>query len=321
MRLRAPEHQAAALERLLGARRRAVRAAGGAAAGPQVLVVASGKGGVGKTNLAVNLAVVLQQQGQQVLIVDADVGLGNVETLCGMRCSLSLADFLAGDDMADVVEIGPAGILCAAGGTALDDAVGLARTDLERLLRALLDLARPPTRLIVDLPAGLGDPVRSCLAAAGDILLVTTSEPTALADAYSVVKATCRLNPTVRIHVVVNQARSTVEARRTFARLRAAAARWLGVHLAFGGMVPEDAAVRRAVREQVPFVVASPLAPASRAVRALAGQIQNRPTVGQGAAAFFARLSAAAPGGARQRGSAAPGPLDTGPNPWEGSGG
>ncbi|HEX6988732.1 MAG TPA: P-loop NTPase [Bacillota bacterium] len=289
----AGEHQAAALQRLLGARRGDGRFAAGLD-DTRVLVVASGKGGVGKTNLAVNLAVALQQRGHRVLVLDADLGLGNVETLCGLHCASHLADFLAGrGELADILEVGPAGILCAAGGSALQEPWALGRRELRRLLRALLGMDRQPTHLVIDLPAGLGDSVRSCLAAAGDILLVTTPEPTALADAYALAKATCRPNPTARLHLVVNQAATAVEARLTFERLRSAMARFLGAHLAYGGTVPSDPAVKRAVREQVPFVITSPLAPASRAVRALAVRLERRRAMGQAATAFFARLSAA----------------------------
>lgn len=298
MRLWAGEHQASALERLLGARRRATAHPSTATADPRVLVVASGKGGVGKTNLSVNLAVALQQRGHRVLIIDADIGLGNVETLCGLHCAHDLGDFLAGrGDLSDIVEVGPAGIWCVAGGTALHEAAGLEGRHFHRLVQELLSLDLRPTHVLVDLPAGLGEPVRSCLAAAGDILLVTTPEPTSLADAYAVIKATHRSNPTARLHVVVNQAASAMEARLVFQRLRSAVSRFLGSHLAYGGAVPQDQAVRRAVREQAPFILSRPLAPASRAVRRLADELERRPVVGQPATVFFSRLKAAPGGG------------------------
>src|SRR5690606_32262484 len=147
------EHQASALERLLGARRRATAHPSTATADPRVLVVASGKGGVGKTNLSVNLAVALQQRRHRVLLIDADIGLGDVETLCGLRCARGRGGLRAGrGDLSDSVEVGPAGIWCVAGGAALHEAAGLEGRHLHRLVQELLSLDLRPTHVLADLP-------------------------------------------------------------------------------------------------------------------------------------------------------------------------
>lgn len=268
------DHQAAALRRW----RAQLRPAAGAnqPAADRLLVVASGKGGVGKTNLAVNLAVVLQQAGHHTLVIDADIGFGNVETLCGLHCPHNLADFFAQSaELPDIIEVGPAGIWCIAGGTVLGAIHTFDQARLQRLLTALASLRQRPDTIILDLPAGINDSVRACLAATSEIFLVTTPEPTALADAYAIVKATAPLNPAVRIQVVINQAHSPREGEQAFERLRWTAAHFLNLQVNHVATVPADTAVPRAVRRQQPFVLSSPLAPASRAIRSLGRELDR----------------------------------------------
>lgn len=287
----APAHQATALERMLAAGRTGHRAARVGTAG-RVLLVASGKGGVGKTNLAVNLAVALQQGGRRVLLLDADVGLGDVETLCGIHCGAHLADVLAGRvSLEDAIEPGPADIWCAAGGTAVSAPAALDRAALRRLLGGLGALRGLPDDVVLDLPAGLGEGVRSSLLAARDVLLLTTPEPTALADAYAVIKATLAGNRAARFHVVVNMCTSADDGRKAFQRLQSAAGRFLGCRLRRAGLLPADGSVARAVRQQVPFLLGAPLAPASRAVRRLAASLTRGAPGPQPLSSFLYRLA------------------------------
>ncbi|MFO7246456.1 MAG: AAA family ATPase [Thermaerobacter sp.] len=263
------EHQASSLERMLRARR---RSRSGAAVLPRVLVTAGGAG-AGRTTLAVNLAVALQERGSRVLLVDADPQAG-VEALCGLGPAGDTAGGSSGmarhrRDADPVVQAGPAGILRAAAPAA---GSGGAEPLLDCLLQALPPGTARPTHVVVDLPAGLVRDVRPWLEAASGILLVAAPDPAAITGAYAVLKVSSRANPAAGLYLVVNRAEGT-EARRVFRRLDAAAVRFLGVQAAFGGALPEDPAVRRAASRQVPFVVSDPGAPASVAVRRVARRV------------------------------------------------
>lgn len=265
-----------------------------------VYVVASGKGGVGKSNVALNLALALAARGRRPLLVDADVGLGSVEVLCGVRLAGDVGAFLRGECGAvDVIEPGPGGLLLMAGGDALLDGAEFDRTAVARLLGGLAALPVPVDAVVIDLPAGLGRSVRCWLAAAPTVLLVLVPEPTSLTDAYAVCKVLARENPGARLWVLVNRARGEAEGRRAFQGLEAACRRFLGLAPELLAIVPEDAAVRRAVTAQRPVLLASPLAPASLALLQAADRLLGRPPAGPvgGVAAVFLRVAQRLRGG------------------------
>lgn len=241
-------------------------------------VVASGKGGVGKSNLALNLALALAAQGHRPLLVDADVGLGSIEVLCGLRLALDLGAFLRGEcEAVDVIEPGPGGVLLCGGGTALLDGAEFDRDAVVRLLAGLAALPSPPDHVVIDLPAGLGQGVRSWLAAATRVLLVVTPEPTSLTDAYAVCKFIARDNPGARVAVIVNRAAREREGRACFVRLFTACRTFLGLEVELLGIVPEDPAVRRGVAQQRPFFLGAPLSPAAVAVLRMAQRLGGAP--------------------------------------------
>lgn len=242
-------------------------------------VVASGKGGVGKSNLALNLALALAAAGRRPLLIDADVGLGSIEVLAGVRLPVTLGHFLRGEcGPVDLVEPGPGGVLLMGGGDALLDGDGFDRPAVARLLTGLAALPAAVDDVLIDLPAGLGRAVRAWLGAAGDVLLVLVPEPTSLTDAYAVCKAVARDNPGVRLRVVVNRVGDPREGHEAFRRLEAACRRFLGLEPELLGLVPEDPAVRRCVAAQEPLLLRAPLAPAAVAVRRLAGRLAGTPS-------------------------------------------
>jgi flagellar biosynthesis protein FlhG len=259
----------------------------------RVVAVASGKGGVGKTNLTANLAVTLARRGLRTWVLDADLGLANLDVVCGVRPTHTLEHVLRGERrLADVVADGPAGVrlVPAASGiaelTALTPAEQLAVLDEVDALDGELDV------LLIDVAPGVSSNVLYFAAAASEILVVTTPEPTAIADAYALVKVLYARWERHDFRVLVNMAADADDARAALDRLRTVATRFLPVRLQSAGWVPFDGAVGRAVRAQTPVVIAAPDAPASRAIATVADALVTAaaPPPTGGLQFFFRRL-------------------------------
>jgi flagellar biosynthesis protein FlhG len=271
---------------------------GGAAPAPgsaalRTLAVASGKGGVGKTNVAANLAVAFARQGHRVCVLDADLGLANLDVLLGLAPRASLLHVLRGERrLAEVVVEGPAGIriIPAASGveemTALDAAARLRLLDEVDSLDGAFDV------LVIDAAAGVSGNVCYFAAAAADTLIVITPEPTSLTDAYALVKVLSTRYGRREFLVVVNMAAGAADAERAFGRLARVGERFLGVRLEYQGYIPWDDAVARSVRQQMPVVLSAPGTPASLALAELGRRLAARAPAGPsgGVQFFFRRL-------------------------------
>ena len=259
----------------------------------RVVAVASGKGGVGKTNVTANLAVTLARRGTRVWVLDADLGLANVDLVYGVRPAHTIEAVLRGERrLSEVVVDGPAGVrlVAAASGTAeltaLSPAQQLCILDEVDALDGELDV------LLIDVAAGISSNVLYFAAAASETLVVTTPEPTAVADAYALIKTLATRWERRTFPVLVTRAANAADAETTFSRLASVAQRFLSVRLDFAGWVPFDDAVPRAVRAHTPFVLASPGAPAAHAIAALADRLGRHadPAVTGGLQFFFRRL-------------------------------
>ncbi|HXJ35888.1 MAG TPA: MinD/ParA family protein [Candidatus Eisenbacteria bacterium] len=262
----------------------------------RVIAVASGKGGVGKTNITANLAVTYAQRGDRVLVLDADLGLANIDVVYGVTPEHTLLHVLRGEHrLADVIALGPAGVrlVPAASGvaelTALTPAQRLAVLDEVDALEDTLDV------LLIDVAAGISSNVLYFAATASETLVVVTPEPTAMTDAYALVKVLATRWGRTEFPVVVNMAASARDADEAFARLARVAAQFLPVRLDYVGWVPLDDAVPRAVRTQAPIAISAPGTPAARAIAALADRLRNRDPRGAatgGLQFFFRKLLA-----------------------------
>jgi len=255
----------------------------------KVVAVASGKGGVGKTNLTANLAVALGREGKRVCLLDADLGLANVDVLFGLSPRLSLLDVLRGEhSLAEVVLQGPAGVRIVPAATGAHELTTLGPDDRARLLAEIDQLAGGLDVLLIDTAAGISPNVLYFTAAAADALIVITPEPTALTDAYALVKILSVRHGRREFLVTVNMAAGASDAEAAFARLARVAERFLRVRLEYQGYVPWDDAVPRAIRSQEPVVVGAPYAPASLAIAELARRLVSRPaTAPTGGLQFF----------------------------------
>ncbi len=285
-----PPDQAAGL-RALAAQRRGRPAAERAA---RVVAVTSGKGGTGKSNLAANLAYLLARSGVRTALADLDLGLANLDVLLGLHPSRTLGHLLDGRaTLQDVLVVGPGGMKFLPGATGVERIADLDPAGRDRLLALLEPLEREADVLILDTGAGVGQGVLSFLEAADEILLVTTPEPTAILDAFALLKILAsRLGagagvPPGRVRVVVNQASDRDQAARVAARLAEVSARFLGLPVERLGYVLHDLQVPEAVRQRRLVSEAWPRAAASRCLTAIARQIA--PARAQGRGSFFRR--------------------------------
>lgn len=243
-----------------------------------IVGVVSGKGGVGKTNLVANVAVACRALGARVLVVDGDLGLANLDVLLGLAPVHSSADVLAGTCTLDeaIVE-GPRGIhvLPAASGRA--DLTGLRPLELAGLLVPLFRASGRYDLVLLDAGAGIGASVLALAASCDRLLLVTTPEPTSLADAYATLKVIGRETPRLPMDLVVNGVRSAAEAHRTHARLAKLAQRFLSWSPRLVGHLPADPHLADAVARQRAVVEAFPNAPISRALVRLGDALLRAP--------------------------------------------
>ncbi|MCK0107150.1 MinD/ParA family protein [Marinobacter sp. S0848L] len=244
----------------------------------QVIAVSGGKGGVGKSNVSVNLAIALAEKGRRVVVLDADLGLGNLDVLLGVTAHKNLHDVLSGEcDLKDVLVDGPGGIKIVPASSGTQRMTQLSPMEHAGLINAFSELGDQIDVLIVDTAAGISESVVSFLRAAQELLLVVCDEPTSITDVYALIKLMNRDYGTDRFRVLANQVRSEEEGKHLFEKLTRVTERFLDVALQYVGILPYDEAVKKAVQRQRAVLEAYPRAKASIAVRALADKVDSWP--------------------------------------------
>lgn len=266
----------------------------GMAQNTRVIAITSGKGGVGKTNLAVNLAVALQLSGRRVMLIDADIGMANVNLLMGSVTNRSLIDLLKdGVKLEDVVDNGAAGVKYISGVAGVEAALSLNRTEQRKLHKKLGRCSEMADIIIIDTGAGLNRNVIEFILAAEEVLLITTPEPTALADAYAVIKAYSKYTDRRNIRLVINRVRDEEDCDEVAEKINQTTKKFLGVSVDCLGYIYEDRAVLDAVHAQEPFVLAAPNSSAAKCVTELAKSLlagTKMISVAKGWRAFLDRL-------------------------------
>ena len=240
----------------------------------RVITVTSGKGGVGKSNVAVNLAVQMRKSGKRVIIIDADFGLANVEVMFGAIPKYNFSDLIyRGKNIRDIITVGPREIGFISGGSGIAGVNNLTKEQIVYLISNMKELDQLADVIIIDTGAGIADSVMEFVLASPEVILVTTPEPSSLTDSYSLLKALYR-NPRFewkerRIKVLSNRVTSVEEGAAVFEKLNTVVAQFLDGSLEYLGMLPQDSMLEKAVRQQKPVTISYPEAKVSRAFETL----------------------------------------------------
>lgn len=267
----------------------------------RVITVTSGKGGVGKSNTAINLAVWFKKMGQRVIILDADFGLANIEIMFGAVPKHNLYDLVYnGKTMKEIITWGPGDIGFISGGSGIAGMSNLSRDYLTYIIQSLAELDALADIIIVDTGAGISDAVMDFLVASGEILLVTTPEPTSITDSYSLLKALSHherfSQSSTQIKVIANRVDNPEDGKSLFNKLNAVVSRYLKIPISYLGAVPQDEDLRRAVMGQSPVSLSNPKAKSAQSYEQIAGILMNKEvnkTVQKrGMAAFFSHIVA-----------------------------
>jgi flagellar biosynthesis protein FlhG len=258
--------------------------------GIQVVAVTGGKGGVGKTNIAVNLGASLSNLGKRTYLLDADFGLSNVDLVLGLKPKQTLANVLAQEcQLEDIVLDGPFGLKIIPGASGIQSLAELSTVNQASIINGFSALSEKLDVLVIDTAAGIADPVLRFALAANEIIVVVTDEPASMADAYALMKI-LHLNFGVqRFRIVVNMSSSWYEAKKLFAKLTNVTDRYLNVVLHFLGWIPEDELVRKAIKQQCAVVEAYPSCKSAQSFRSLAESFCALPSpkAGSGHVQFF----------------------------------
>lgn len=263
-------------------------------AGPRARTVAltSGKGGVGKSVLSLNLAIALRKMGHSVCLLDACLGLGSLDLLCDRQSYWNLSHVVSGArTVADIVIDGPAGISLVPGASGLLDLADCSTTAQRAILDQLADLEQSHDYLVIDTGPGIHEQVRRFALAAELVCVVATPEPTAVADAYASVRALTANSSHLEPRLIVNEVDSPEQAHEILSRVQRTARSFLNVSVAGVGYVPYDQAVPRAVARRSPVLVDSPRTPASRAIEQIAHKLAETLSPRSESRPFFARFA------------------------------
>lgn len=244
---------------------------------PRTVAVTSGKGGVGKTNIAINLALALISLNQKVALLDGDLGLANADLLLGVYPKYTLIDLVNGKrELSDIIVEGPLGLKVIAGSSGAYELANLNQMGLDRLISAALHLNNDLDFLIVDTSAGLARNVIRVIMAVNEVLVVATSEPSSIADAYGLIKTIVQHEPDKDIIVIANMVRSPNEGLLVWQKINLMTARFLHREVKYGGSVLFDHKVVAAVKAQQAFVLAYPGSSASRSVHSVAENVLTK---------------------------------------------
>jgi flagellar biosynthesis protein FlhG len=244
----------------------------------QVIAVSGGKGGVGKSNISVNLSIALAELRRRVVLLDADLGLSNVDVLLGLKATHTLADVLAGThSLAEVLVTGPSGLKIVPASSGVQRMASLSPAEHAGLINAFNELSDQVDILVIDTAAGISDTVVSFVRAANEVIIVVCDEPSSITDAYALIKLLNKEYDLQRFRVIANMTRTSQEGINMFNKLNMVCERFLDVTLQYLGHVPFDENVRKAVQKQKAIIEFAPTSKAAVAIRALAQAVDKWP--------------------------------------------
>jgi flagellar biosynthesis protein FlhG len=259
----------------------------------RVITVTSGKGGVGKSNFTLNFALKLKSRGYDVLIFDADIGLANIDVLMGVSPQYHLHHLLTGQKtIEEIVCLGTNGLQFIAGGSGFNDLLNLSAAQLDFFVREVGRLHGKVDFILFDTGAGLSNETLKFIVSANETIIVTTPEPTAITDAYAIVKMVSSLNYRCQFRLVINRVTSPKEGQQTAEKISMVAKRFLGLDIATLGYVADDLFVSKAVKKQMPFTVAFPQSAASKNLEEIVSRFLAKPvhTESEGMKGFLNKM-------------------------------
>ncbi|GAB6109214.1 MinD/ParA family protein [Fusibacter bizertensis] len=241
----------------------------------RIITISSGKGGVGKTNFTVNLGIALAKLGKKITIIDADLGLANVDVLFGIVTKYNLSNVIKGEiSVQDSIVKGPYDINIISGGSGIMDLIDLNQNQLEKLIHTLSYFNTISDYILIDTGAGLSKSVLSFVEAASDVILIITPDPTSITDAYALIKNIAN-DEQKKIKLIINRVDSNEEGDEVFNKLEQAVTKFLNRELENLGYIFEDTNLKRAVRKQTPLLEAYPRAIASKGIENIAYNLDN----------------------------------------------
>ena len=259
----------------------------------RVITITSGKGGVGKTNIAVNLAIALQMTGKRVLLIDADIGMANVDVVLGSISKHNMLDLLEdGIDLQDILVEGPHGVHYISGSSGVEKALNFTYEERRMLHKKLAACSEFADIILIDTGAGLGRHVVDFVTAADEVLLITTPEPTSISDAFAVIKIYAQHSEKKNIRLVVNRIFDAEECNEVREKLSATSKKLLNLPIECAGYIFEDRSVIECVKKQVPFIVEKPNCLASKCIKQLVESILEgkEMTVNKGWLSFLSNI-------------------------------
>ena len=259
----------------------------------RVIAVTSGKGGVGKTSMSVNLSISLAAKGYRVVLLDADLGLANVEVLLGLNSIYNLQHVIAGEKtMTQILVKGPGGVAVVPGTSGMSKLADLSSKGRENIMAGLRQLQDRADFIIIDTMAGIGRSAVAFVAAADEVMLISTPEPSAIVDAYGMLKTTYQKRDDAVIRLVVNMVLNKKQASLVYSKLSNAAQQYLGRKLSYLGMIPRDPHVSQAVMQSHPFCIRYPSTAAAKSINDIADRlISQKIASGPGTDSFLRRFA------------------------------
>jgi flagellar biosynthesis protein FlhG len=242
---------------------------------PKIITIASGKGGVGKSNFTVNLAICLSKLNKKVAILDADIGMSNIDILMGESTNKTICDVVYNDiDIEDIIIETKYGVKLIPGGSALNHIEDFNENQRKKFLNEI-DKITDIDYLLIDTGAGINKSLLAFISCSNEFFVITTPEPTSITDAYSLLKATNNLNIKDRANIVINRCTSAKEANSVYLRIKSVVDKFLNMNLEFGGYILDDKKVSSCVKKQIPFFAAYPNIEISKCIMAIAKNISK----------------------------------------------
>ena len=263
----------------------------------RVYAVASGKGGVGKTSVSVNLALALCEQSYKTLIIDADIGLANVEVLFGLTPGASLMDSINGDKpIREIIFGGPIGVNIISGGAGMEELARMDESSIAAFAAEISELDDEYDAIIIDTGAGISENVLGTVMAADELIIVTTPEPTSLTDAYALIKAIALRDRAKTMRIIINRAENEAEAGEIASKLTQVSAKFLDLKIHKLGYILNDPLVVRSIKRQNPFFIYSPYSQTSKSIREIALRLMDGAALAptdknRGLSGFFDRIA------------------------------